>query len=463
MKKELQDWLNSHPIWFQEAACRVLNQNTLEEKDYAELMDLLKNPPAHLPKGRPYPELRSGAGDDAGLRIESIGPVEGIDALNPKNPLSFEGANLAVVYGENGAGKSGYARILKKASGRGEKLELQSNVFEDPPMRRTCSFQLSRGGGSLEGVEWQPEGPALEALGALEVFDRQTGRILLDKGSELTFLPPELDLLDRLGQVSRHMTDLVEAEEAQLVERLPQLPGEFAGTPIGEKYTKLRSNTRVDELATWAESDEAELKRVEALLSSADPGAEAQRTKRVHTETEKLLDRLNEAMKVASSDIWEDIQKTALIAEQSQSAADQGALVLSDASRMEGVGSRTWRALWAAALDYAETEHGQAFPQDAADSHCVLCQQPLDSEARERLSTFSKFVGGQLAADAKKAKTSLTKLLSNLPACPDAEEIAIVGSGERTAHVGVESDFGLRGAYPEQATRGGGSGTGRRQ
>ena len=435
--KDLEDWLNTHPVWFQEAACRILNGKELDEEDYAELMTMLKDPPEHLPKGRPYPELRGTRGSGKSLRIESLGAVHGIDALNPKTPVSFEDVNLSVVFGENGTGKSGYARILKKASGRGEKVALQSNVFEESPGRRSCLIRFSQDG-VMEEVEWGAEDDPLEALAALEVFDRQAGKVLLDKGSELVFLPPELDLLDRLGEVSRNMTTRIEAEEGQIVSRLPLLPREFEDTSAGGKYNKLRSNSKVSVLTAWSETDEEKLKQTDELLSSSDPAADLRRIQRTRREAQKVTDRITEALDVASSNPWAAIKEATKEVEKSDQAAQQGGTVLGEASVVDGVGSETWKALWEAACAYAEDQHGESFPSELEGARCVLCQQSIGDEAKQRLGTFAEFVEGRLAAEVNTAKAKLNASLDQLPTCPSAEEIATSVSAAGLADEEIE-------------------------
>src|SRR3546814_1265078 len=53
---------------------------------------------------------------------------------------------------------------------------------------------------------------------------------------------------------------------------------------------------------------------------------------------------------------------------------------------LTGVGGEAWRVLWDSARRYS-TEiayPGQPFPPSAEDAHCMLCQQPLEAEARAR-------------------------------------------------------------------------------
>ena len=73
---------------------------------------------------------------------------------------------------------------------------------------------------------------------------------------------------------------------------------------------------------------------------------------------------------------------------------------------LKGVGSEVWRALWDAARRYS-TEiaySGQAFPPSQADAGRVLCQQPLDAEARDRMARFEEFIQKDTERQAQEAE-----------------------------------------------------------
>jgi hypothetical protein len=110
-------WLHERHEWIQEAAHRLLTKGALDESDVSDFVGLIKNHVPAVQVDRKYPTISAGSAATAELRLDSIGPVVGIDALNPNTPLHFGSGNLTVVYGKNGSGKSGYTRIITKACG----------------------------------------------------------------------------------------------------------------------------------------------------------------------------------------------------------------------------------------------------------------------------------------------------------------------------------------------------------
>ena len=67
-------------------------------------------------------------GDKEGFTIKSIDSVTGVNALASRKPLEFGKKGITVVYGLNGAGKSGYIRIFKMISGAKYREDIKNNI-----------------------------------------------------------------------------------------------------------------------------------------------------------------------------------------------------------------------------------------------------------------------------------------------------------------------------------------------
>jgi ABC-type enterochelin transport system ATPase subunit len=49
------------------------------------------------------------------VSLSKLYNLKHVNALQPGETLTFQKSGLTVIYGDNGAGKSGYARVLKQA------------------------------------------------------------------------------------------------------------------------------------------------------------------------------------------------------------------------------------------------------------------------------------------------------------------------------------------------------------
>jgi len=98
---------------------------------------------------------------------------------------------------------------------------------------------------------------------------------------------------------------------------------------------------------------------------------------------------------------------------------------------LPGVGEETWRRMWSAATLYAEQRAypGHAHPNVDEGARCVLCQQTLDAEAKQRLTGFADYVKNQLEAEALVAERALADGLAAVPASqPESYWTALVTS-----------------------------------
>ena len=114
-------WLASRPKWLQTAARNLLdNQRMPDEKEVSILAKLCAdeaNGIAGLAFASIQPGSLSTSAPRPALRIAGLLDVQGVSAIKSGTALSFGSANITVVYGPNGSGKTGFSRLLKQACG----------------------------------------------------------------------------------------------------------------------------------------------------------------------------------------------------------------------------------------------------------------------------------------------------------------------------------------------------------
>jgi len=117
-------WAESDlPKWQSDAVRRLLIQDALTDEDRQELLLMLKNLHGLLPDGATPPKLQplqkgmvSGAPQsEANVVLQAIKGLRSINKIPDGSALPFGHHGLTAIYGENGSGKSGYARVLKRA------------------------------------------------------------------------------------------------------------------------------------------------------------------------------------------------------------------------------------------------------------------------------------------------------------------------------------------------------------
>ncbi|MCT0199075.1 AAA family ATPase [Synechococcus sp. CS-1325] len=452
MNPELLSWLQQQLPWLQVAAERLLRNGSLSESDIADLVVWIKAsaPAEALPE--PVILLAANVQPQAELRLLALGPIEGIDALNPRIPLGFGTGNLSVVYGHNGAGKTGYSRIIAKASGKPQAVDLRSSVFEDAPARQFCHVHYSIAGVPSE-VDWIPPDP-LPDLASIDIFDSSCGRIYLDTETEASFVPPELALLADLVAVCGRVDSVLGAEERALVRRLPIIPSEHEGTPAALSYGSLRhdwTEEQVASLTLWSEQEVTELGQLSATLEVSDPASAAQRRHGVKQQLDLLAASLVQALAQVTGAGLEVTRSLIRGAVEKRRIATEAAEALQSASDVNGVGSETWRALWTAAREFsiAVAYPDSEFPFIEEDARCVLCHQELDAFTRERLSKFDSYVTGRIETEAAEAEAALVSHLASIKTRPTSE---ILQTAAQAAELTEEQEVLLEIVWAELET-----------
>lgn len=431
MNETISSWLNSQHLWVQEAASRLLTKDAVDDADIAAFVAIIKTPVASMkgPKLAPrkYPALGVGGGGTATLRLTSIGDIVGIDKLAPKQPLTFPAGNLTVIYGNNGSGKSGYARILKKACGKAGSPDLKANVFAAEPPDRRCTISFESAGVTIPR-QWAANSAPIPELHGVDIFDSASGRLYLESETEVSFSPPELVLFSDLVEIYKRVEAVFAAEQAALPKALPQLPPVHQVTRAGKLFVALTSDTEGTDLAAlypWTAEDEAKLAELNAKKAVTNP-TEAAKNRRatkgqLGSLRMKLLTARSEVTSVKCSEIF-DLVATAVSA---RKAATEGTAALTQSALLSGVGSQTWKALWEAARAFsiAEVYPEKPFPNAEEGAKCVLCHQDLDGASQQRLEDFEGYVTGTLETLARDAETSAKARLDALPESPDEESL----------------------------------------
>jgi energy-coupling factor transporter ATP-binding protein EcfA2 len=403
------------------AASKILANGVLSDNDIAELVQFIKETDVNNP-----PKIRVGfpaigkVDNKDNIKLLSIGPVEGIDKLNPKKPLIFEPENLSVVYGANGSGKSGFVRIIKNITGKPNSIPLKSNVYGSIPEKQSCTLKYTINGIDSGNIEWTANTYPINELSNIDVFDATNGNFYLENETETTYVPAELKLFSELVNISDRVANVFDEERAKLISALPKIPDKYSATVYAKRYTTFQHNTpqsEIDSILTFTPDDDKKLNSLQQRLAAVDPAETARKKKAIKTQIEDLTANIHKYLKVISIQSITEIRIKSEIAVQKRKVVSEGAKVLADIAKLEGIGSNTWRQLWAAAREYSTTiaYKDKSFPNIEEKARCVLCHQELDKEAGNRLASFEAFVQGELETQAQESEKELAEVIANLP------------------------------------------------
>lgn len=426
---DLASWLRERPKWLQKAANLIFTNKEVEKEDIIHLSNLcIKEVLGQLEDSKDLLAINVLSDENPrNLRICSICDVKGINALAPRKPLEFGAGNLAVVYGLNGSGKSGYVRILKHACGARHPGILYQDVFSptDTVQRCCITYELE---GKQTPLEWSADSGVVNDLRSVDIFDALCGRVYIINENEVTYEPPILsifsDLIEFCGKVSSILDDKINEH----VCKKPQLPNEYSSAVLGLWYTNLSSETKPEDVAmkcNWSENDEQELLDLQKRLSEKSPGEKASQIRKQKEHLDFLVENLEQSLELLSDENCLKIIELKRDSISKHTAAKVAAEKVFSGSPLEGIGSETWKQLWEQARKYSEEYafKGLDFPFTGESAHCVLCQQPLSEDAMKRLQSFEEFVKGKLQREAATAGKSYKDALDNIGDFPT--EVAI--------------------------------------
>jgi hypothetical protein len=201
---EILKWSKQQPPWVQDGLRRLFTTGGLTSADLDELAEVCKTKHGLASKAAvPLTAADvpvTGSGPLSDITIFSITHHNGVNALAAEQKVSF-GPGLTIVYGKNGAGKSGYTRVLKAAC-RSRAVEpiLGDVLGGGAPPKATATIRV-REGSNEKDISWTTGGAASPspALAQVSVFDGHCAPIYLKDKTDVAFRPLGLDLFDKLA------------------------------------------------------------------------------------------------------------------------------------------------------------------------------------------------------------------------------------------------------------------------
>lgn len=429
------EWSEGRPAWQRDALRRIVQSQKLDEDDIAELTALCKRgrTPAALQSG-PAPQplekthLPANPGAGASVSVTAVKDVAAVNNLAPGQTLAFAPSGITVVYGDNGAGKSGYARLLKRACRARHSEMILPNAY-GPPTTTTASATLCYTVGGVEqpAEPWkdtgQPKPQPHSILSAISVFDCDCAAVHLKGKNEVAFRPFGLDVPDELGAACKQVKTQLEAEKQAHEKSRNAL---FTATPwkpataVGKATAALTHATALaalELLSTLSDQEKARLARLTEDLSKNPATAAAEQKLKA-----ERIKHLAEALAAIAAGTGEEAVRRLLAAHRDAAAKRSAATLASQelfgAEAFPDVGGEVWRTLWESARRYStEVAYPAAsFPPDADDMRCVLCQQPLSDEALARMELFESFIRDDTERQAEAAEDAFAASVRALDA-----------------------------------------------
>jgi len=419
--EEVLQWSVDRPSWQRDALRRLVQTGELVEADLVELVQLCKTPHGLADAGATYPlakeHLPAPGKSGEAVKLTSIFHDCGVNALAEGQTLRF-GPSMTVVYGDNGAGKTGYTRILKNACRARGREPILGNVTSGaaPPVPVvTIRFRV----GGTDATHDLTASGADDRVARVSVFDTQSAGVYLTEKTDVAFRPLGLDLFDKLVKVCKAVRARLEAEQkaigtsliAPLLQQVPE------GTAVHQLLNKLTGLTKVEGVHALSRLQPEDTERLNTLerslvdINTNDPTKVKQQLTNQLARVKALLLHLQ----AVERDLSDDAIAAVLAARTEGKRKSDAARKQKEATfegLLPGTGTDSWKALWESARIFSHDHAypGRPFPVVADGASCVLCQQDIRADAAERLNRFESFVGSSVEQELRDLRERFSRL-----------------------------------------------------
>lgn len=400
------------PDWWRFVVSKILESGELTRSDLDIAYTLAQMEFGLVPKCVDYATLTKAVkatgfhAEEEENKLLSVGNVSNVSTLAPDKTINFSPSGLTVVYGNNGAGKSSYAKILKKAClTRGDAPPIRGNVFLNQRGTPSAEIKIESNGQAMV-IPWSLYDEADPRLKSIRVFDSQSSIHYLTKSDNLDYKPAALKLLDGLILAGNHISETVKNDVKAFS---PQniIPTMTEGTaPSKLRITSKLKPEEVDALC----STPNELKELEELrnelveLANNSPQTLKERYKKRRLRALPLQNFLNDQVShfgqeqvVKLKFLYDKMQETKRSATKLSSSTFSGLSIPS-------IGSDAWLTMWDAVKNFVEShETLHSFPPQKGE-YCPTCIQKLDDSAASRLASFAQYLRSSLQQEAVNAK-----------------------------------------------------------
>lgn len=402
--QEVLSWTQGLPTWQSDAVARLLSKSVLTDDDLQDLYALLKvahgipDPKDRKPKPLTADQIPMQVKASTHVELRAMKNMRHVNAIAENQHLAFGTAGLTVIYGDNGSGKSGYSRVLKRACRSRDQMEVihpNANLPANKGAAAEAAFEIAVNG-VAQDVHWVNGQPAPPELSAIAIFDSRCARAYLDSEDDFSYVPYGLDVFEGLAKVCKQLKAMIDTEHAQSAADLTVFTPLQGETPVGKLVATLSAKTtmaQIDALATLAPEELDVHTELDKSLKESDPKEKATqlrlRARRIvaiagnATTQGALVGQTAVAKLRGLADGYRTAQAAAALAAEQFKEGE---------NLLPGTGGEAWRELFDAARKFVLESHpDKVFPDLGTDAPCPLCQQPL-AEGAARLLRFEAFI-----------------------------------------------------------------------
>ena len=240
LEEQIVAWSKERPAWQREIMRRVAAGEVLSDADYVRLVKVITEETSIPEPAFGLEQLPQAQVDASSVGLFEIREPDHVNALESKEPLSFGAQGVTIVYGDNGSGKSGYARLLKRITRARHQEDVLTDVFRDTSLTKPSAVLVIRVGDVEQPINWP--NAARPELQRMRFYDVDCGQAYISAESDFPYRPSALFVMDGLIDACvevRQRLDAKLVENAAAAKTLPAVPAEARETEAGRMLARL--------------------------------------------------------------------------------------------------------------------------------------------------------------------------------------------------------------------------------
>ena len=429
---EIIQWFREQRVWVQDAAKTFYENGEFTDRDIKRYANECIDEASGKKKEIDLSGLNLLFRDDRkNFSVKSISNVEGVNALSSSKELGFVTDGVTVVYGENGAGKSGYIRILKKLADAKYKEELKGNVYSKTREKQSCNITISCDGNEINlDCDLSKDGEHA-ILRDIDIFDTKISAAYINDANEASYEPWIFSLFRELAVVAALVKKQIETMKYSIDTHEISVPSDLASTTAGKRLSEITIKTVFDdELFTWNPEDDDELQKkekeanVDAIKNIITQLAgEIKQIKGVKDYLKKFEEFFSEDNVVSINNAKQSFEEVLKEKKAAEIIFGNDASILDKAS----LSNSAWKALWKDARDYYETllKDKGVVKYTVKTGVCPLCGQEVDDKHAHRMKSIDEYINGNISQKVTNAQKIYLELLKKCPKTWDDEQLKL--------------------------------------
>jgi energy-coupling factor transporter ATP-binding protein EcfA2 len=330
------------------------------------------------------------------VRLDSLKVGDGVNALKTGAQIDFA-PGVTVIFGENGSGKSGFVRVLKRAAGLRTAEDILHNVRVDKRPTPSGSFTVTVGSAS-QTIPWKNEF-GIAPLNRVSIFDARGARLHVEDDLTYVYTPGELTLFPL---VQNGIERVRAAFEATIAARTPGpntiLASFDRACSIYAIIETLGAATDVDEIRKYAVLPE----NIDTAIESLTIEVDALKSSNIQNELRRSRDRLavvktlKTAIETAKAFDIETYASRVVARDQAAQRRDEAGNKAFEGLGIPGILNDEWRQFIQAGEEYLKKNAAAKYP--GTGDNCAYCQEPLTAKAVELIKKYRDFSNNAIKA-----------------------------------------------------------------